>query len=74
MFTNARFIGNPSFQLKGGYTSDKFRDEAMTLNSDFDIAFPEDVEDVKKRLGQKFNPKHISGTQQNLNRRGNLCF
>jgi len=48
------------------------RDTYLTLISTYDIAYVRSPEEVKKRLGDKYNPKRISSTQQNLNRRKKL--
>jgi hypothetical protein len=59
MFTSPRNI-NPKIQnTKGGFTSDSGRDEQMTKDSDYDIAFVRD-------------PKKISGTAENILRRNKL--
>ncbi len=51
---------NPKIQnTKGGFTSDSGRDEQMTKDSDYDIAFVRD-------------PKKISGTAENILRRNKL--
>lgn len=55
MFSKPRnLLGN--FELRGGFNSDIARDEAMTLNSDYEIAWV--------RPGRE-----KSGTQKNINRR-----
>lgn len=59
MFTTPR-NKNPKIQnTKGGFTSDSGRDEQMTKDSDYDIAFVRD-------------PKKISGTAENILRRYKL--
>ena len=57
------------FQRKGGYTSDLLRDLAMTRDSDVDIAYPSDPEEMKRKLGKKYKAGFISGTEANLIRR-----
>ncbi len=52
-----------------GFTSYTSRDARMTENSDYDIAWVRPVEENKKLLGEAFDPKKISGTQRNIERR-----
>lgn len=59
MYSSPRYISRPGIHTKGGYKSDIERDEAMTTNSDVDIAFI--------RKGQ-----WTSGTAQNILRRREL--
>ena len=56
MFNSPRHLYCQDFNLSGGYKSDIERDSAMTMNSDFDIAF------ITKG-------KWTSGTAQNILRR-----
>jgi hypothetical protein len=57
------------FRTEGGFISDSARDEAMTLASDEDILYVRSEEEQRKRLGKKYNPNHVGGTQHNLLRR-----
>lgn len=56
MLKAPRYLANHNIPTIGGYTSDLQRDEAMTRNSDYDIAF------IRKG-------KETSGTAQNILRR-----
>lgn len=56
MLKSPRYLANESIRTVGGFTSDTERDEAMTRNSDYDIAF------IRKG-------KETSGTAQNILRR-----
>ena len=56
MLKSPRYLANESIRTVGGYTSDLQRDEAMTRNSDYDIAF------IRKG-------RETSGTAQNILRR-----
>ena len=58
-------------KITDGFPSYNQRDAAMTRASTYDIAWvrTETVEEAKMRYGSKFNPKRISATQANLNRR-----
>ena len=56
MLKSPRYLANKSMRSVGGFTSDLQRDEAMTKNSDYDIAF------IRKG-------KETSGTAQNILRR-----
>lgn len=56
MLKSPRYLANKSMCTVGGFTSDLHRDEAMTKNSDYDIAF------IRKG-------KETSGTAQNILRR-----
>lgn len=60
---------NDKIKTIGGYKSHTARDSAMTNDSDHDILWVRSIEECKILYGDKFNPKKISGTQQNLNRR-----
>ena len=60
---------NPGFQTKYGFTSDEHRDANMTKDSTHDILWIRPIEEAKKLYGKKFNPKRISGTEQNKLRR-----
>ena len=59
MFDSPRNVNPKVTRLVGGFNTDDERDEAMTLNSDKDIAFVRD-------------PKKWSGTGQNILRRHKL--
>lgn len=54
MFTEPR-NNIPNFKTVGGFTTDKERDEAMTLNSDYDIAWVR--EGSRKNCGTALNIK-----------------
>jgi hypothetical protein len=56
-----------------GFASYTDRDKAMTLASDYDIAWVRDVETAKKLYGQDWTASKKSGTQLNLERRINVC-
>lgn len=56
MLKAPRYLANHNIPTIGGYTSDLQRDEAMTKNSDYDIAF------IRKG-------RETSGTAQNILRR-----
>lgn len=56
MLKSPRYLANESIRTVGGFTSDTERDEAMTRDSDYDIAF------IRKG-------KETSGTAQNILRR-----
>lgn len=56
MFDKPRYFNKKIQNFSGGYTSDDERDNAMTVNSDEDIAFVR-------------NPYFLSGTAQNILRR-----
>lgn len=56
MLKSPRYLANESIRTVGGFTSDTERDEAMTKNSDYDIAF------IRKG-------RETSGTAQNILRR-----
>jgi hypothetical protein len=51
------------------YESARKRDEYLTLISTYNIAYICPDEETKKLLGNKYNSKYISGTQQNINHR-----
>jgi hypothetical protein len=57
------------FPTRGGYKTLTQRDAAMTLASHRDIAWVRSAEESKKLYGAKYNPRRVSGTQKNLNRR-----
>lgn len=69
MFEKPRNLVSELFKLVGGFTSDDKRDEKMTEDSDYDIAYVRTIEESKKMYGNKFRPKRISGTQKNIDRR-----
>lgn len=69
---NIVFINDTPLKSTGGFTSHTAKDKAMTLASDIDIAYVRSNEESKLLYGDKFNPKRISGTQQNINRRRKL--
>ena len=53
----------------GGFKSDEERDAQMTKDSDADILYIRSPEEMKKRLGKKYNPSYINGTMKNKLRR-----
>lgn len=53
----------------GPFPSHSKKDAYMTHHSDFDIAHVRSPEITKLMLGEKYDPKRISGTQANINRR-----
>lgn len=63
------FLADPSIKTVGGWKSHDQKDAAMTKNSDVDILYVRSTDESKKLYGDKFNPKRMSGTQKNLNRR-----
>ena len=57
------------------FKSQNQKDKAMTLNSDYDIAYvrsPEITKRILEAKGIKYDPKRKSGTQRNLDRRDKL--
>lgn len=64
---------NPfNFQTRGPFKNHTKRDEALTANSDKDIAYIRPAESQKKMIeaqGKVYDPKFISGTMKNLERR-----
>lgn len=54
---------------RGGFTTDAERDEAMTAASDRDVLWIRPEEETKRRLGKKYRPGRISGTEKNQIRR-----
>ena len=54
----------------GGFTSHKAKDTAMTLASGHDIAYSRTLEQQKALYGEKYRHR-LSGTEQNIRRRGN---
>jgi hypothetical protein len=71
----ARVLGSQAgIKIIEGFPSYNQRDSAMTRASTHDIAWvrTETFEESKQRYGEKFNPKRISATQTNLNRRAKL--
>jgi len=56
-----------------GFNSYTSRDAQMTKDSTYDIAWVRPLAESKKLLGSDFNPKRISGTQRNLDRRQKAC-
>lgn len=58
-----------TFKTIGGFNDDDTRDTQMTRDSTNDILWIRPIEEQKKRLGKKYNPNHISGTQKNMIRR-----
>ena len=59
------------FKTKGGYKNHNRKDTAMTLISDYDIAWVRPIEDQKKLYGSNYK-KRISGTERNIRRRSLL--
>ena len=57
---------------KTGWPSYSARDKQMTLDSTYDIAWVRSIDASKLRYGEKYDPKKISGTQRNLERRKSL--
>jgi len=60
-----------------GFVNDEARDVAMTSASTDDIAWirpltQEFIESLKQKLGSKYKPNRISGTEKNLLRRRSL--
>lgn len=55
--------------IVSGFSSYTDRDATMTQKSDYDIAWVRPPELQKQLLGDKYNPKKISGTERNLIRR-----
>lgn len=53
----------------GGFKSHSEKDAAMTIASNYDIAYVRPIEESKKLYGDKFNPKMKSATQRNIERR-----
>jgi hypothetical protein len=51
------------------WTSYEDRDADMTWASDCDLCWIRSEDETKRLLGKSYNPKRISGTQKNLNRR-----
>jgi hypothetical protein len=49
------------------------RDACLTLSSNHDIAWVRSPSRSKQLYGAKYRPNRISGTQQNLDRRAELC-
>ena len=72
-----RNLANHCFSTHSGFKTDELRDEAMTQNSDIDIAWVrvltnDQIEILQKQLkekGRKYNPSRVSGTEKNLIRR-----
>lgn len=65
-------LNNAGFKTIGEFSSHNKKDTAMTLNSDYDIAYVRPPDVIGKMLemrGIKYNPKRKSGTQRNLDRR-----
>lgn len=58
-----------NFKTKGGFNDDEERDSQMTKDSTEDILWIRPPEQQKKKLGNKYNPHHISGTAKNMMRR-----
>ncbi len=58
----------------GGFRFDAERDAGMTRASNCDILWVRSREEQQYRLGSKFNPKRISGTEQNRLRREKMSI
>ena len=56
-----------------GFNSYTSRDAQMTKDSTYDIAWVRPLAESQKLLGSDFDPKKISGTQRNLDRRQKAC-
>lgn len=65
-------IANPKLKTMGGFPSHTAKDVAMTQISNEDIAYVRSMEESKILYGDKFDPKRISGTQRNLERRNKM--
>jgi hypothetical protein len=59
------------FPSKGKFLSHAEKDRAMTKDSDQDIAWVRPDDESRALYGASYNPRRISGTQQNINRRAN---
>ena len=57
------------FPTCGGFQNHSKKDAAMTDASVADIAWVRSPQTVRKRLGDKYDPKRKSGTEKNLLRR-----
>jgi hypothetical protein len=57
------------WKTSGPFTSHSAKDAAMTDASDHDILYIRSAEETKQRLGDKYDPSFVSGTQANFNRR-----
>ncbi len=68
MFTDPR-NNFGKYLIKGGYTDDEQRDCMMTHCSDQDILWVRSAEEMKQRLGKKYRPGRVSGTEKNRLRR-----
>ena len=68
-------VNKNNYEMVGGFKNHNKKDTAMTLDSDYDIAYVRSVELTKIMLEKKgivYNPKRKSGTQRNLDRREKL--
>jgi hypothetical protein len=68
-------VNKDNYKTVGGFKNHNKKDTAMTLGSDYDIAYVRSAELTKKILEKKgilYNPKRKSGTQRNLDRREKL--
>lgn len=59
----------PGSKASGGFTSHKAKDAAMTAHSTYDILWVRSAEEQRQRLGAAYDPKRLSGTEQNRRRR-----
>lgn len=60
--------------VKGNYRSLEERDARMTSESHYDIAWVRSKEESKALYGDKYDPKRISATQKNIERRREKYF
>ena len=62
-------LADPRIKTVSGFKSHNDKDNAMTLNSNIDIAYVRSNEESKLLYGNNYNPSRISGTEKNLERR-----